>query len=178
MANTWTSNSMTYLKPPAQDQRDPWIESTARAGRVGTQQLLEVTEVDPPPAVAEALELGAGSRVVVRRRLILLDGTPVEIADSYYPLDIAEGTQLAEHRKIKGGAPRVLAERGHQAKVANEDIAARLPLDCERELLAIGEHEPVLTMIRAVRSDTRPIEVTVMTMVAAGRQLHYELTVD
>lgn len=178
MPETWTSSSMTYLKPPAQDQRDPWIESTARAGRVGTQQLLEVTEVDPPPVVAEALGLGADDRVVVRRRLILLDGAPVELADSYYPLDIAAGTPLAEHRKIKGGAPRVLADLGHQPKVANEDITARLPVERERELLAISEHEPVLAMIREIRSQDRPVEVTVMTMVAAGRRLHYELAVD
>lgn len=176
MPETWVSESLTYLKPPAEGQRDPWIESTAQAGRIGTQQLLEVTEVDPPPAVAEALE--SDDYVVVRRRLILLDGQPVELADSYYPLDIAMGTPLAEHHKIKGGAPRVLADLGHQPKVASEDITARLPLDHERELLAIGEHEPVLTMIRTIRSKDRPVEVTVMTMVAAGRRLHYELTVD
>lgn len=178
MPETWTSSSATYLKPPDRDARDPWIESTARAGRVGTQQLLEVTEVDPPPAVAKALDLGADGRAVVRRRLILLDGRPVELADSYYPVDIAAGTPLAEHKKIKGGAPRVLAEQGHRPKTANEDVTARLPEARERELLAIGEHEPVLTMIRAIRSQIRPVEVTVMTMVAAGRRLHYELAVD
>jgi GntR family transcriptional regulator len=178
MPETWVSESRTYLKPPAQDQRDPWIESTARAGRVGTQELLEVAEVEPPPAVARALDVASSDRVVVRRRLILLDGTPVELADSYYPVDIAAGTALAEHRKIRGGAPRVLVELGHRPDRAAEDVTARLPLDRERELLAIGEHEPVITMVRAVRSQDRPVEVTVMTMVAAGRQLHYELTVD
>lgn len=178
MANTWTSSSVTYLKPPGEGRRDPWIESTAAAGRVGTQQLIEVAEVDAPAAVSQALNLGSEARVVVRRRVILLDGTPVELADSYYPVDIARGTSLAEHRKIKGGAPRVLAELGHQSKAADEYVTARLPLDRERELLAIGKHEPVLTMTRAIRSGTRPIEVTEMTMVAAGRRLHYELTVD
>jgi DNA-binding GntR family transcriptional regulator len=176
MPDTWTSDSRTYLKPPAQDARDPWIASTASAGRVGTQQLLEVTEVDPPPAVAEAL--GSDDWVIVRRRLILLDGTPVELADSYYPLDIARDTPLAEHRKIKGGAPRILAELGYAPRAADEDISARLPDRREQDLLGIGQWEPVLDMLRAIRSQDRPVEVTVMTKVGALSRLHYELTVD
>lgn len=178
MSETWTSSSSTYLQPAGEGQHDPWIESTAQAGRVGTQQLLEVSEVDPPPAVADALNLDADARTIVRRRLILLDGVPVELADSYYPLDIAANTPLAEPRKIKGGAPRVLVERGHQPQEAQEEVSARLPAAREQEILAIGEHEPVLTMTRAIRSHGRPVEVTVMTIVAANRRLHYALTVD
>lgn len=177
MPDTWTSSSITYLKPPAQDQRDPWIESTARAGRVGTQQLLDVSEVDPPPAVAEALGLGDSERAIVRRRLILLDGRPTELADSYYPLDLAQDTPLAEAHKIRGGALRVLAELGHQPQLAHEDVEARLATLRERELLGLAEHDPVLTLFRAVSSHDRPVEVTVMTMVAAGRRLHYDLAV-
>lgn len=178
MPETWTSSSSTYLKPPDQDARDPWIASTASAGRVGSQRLLEVAEVEPPEDVTAALKLAAGAFCIVRRRLILLDDRPVELADSYYPSDIAGGTALAEHRKIRGGAPRVLLELGQRPQVARENVEARLPNPRERELLALGEHDPVLTMFRAIESNERPVEVTVMTMVAAGRRLHYELAVD
>ncbi|HWO68322.1 MAG TPA: UTRA domain-containing protein, partial [Umezawaea sp.] len=57
------------------------------------QRLREVAEVEPPREVAEALSVAEGELVVVRRRVMSLDGRPVELTDSYYPVAIARGTR-------------------------------------------------------------------------------------
>jgi DNA-binding GntR family transcriptional regulator len=40
-----------------------------------------VEETRPPQNVADALDLGPQDTAVVRRRLVLLDGRPTELAD-------------------------------------------------------------------------------------------------
>jgi GntR family transcriptional regulator len=66
-------NSLPYLSPRDEGQADAWSEETARAGRVGTQKIREVTTDVPPADVASALELPPDAQAVVRRRTMLLD---------------------------------------------------------------------------------------------------------
>src|SRR3954454_23367144 len=93
----WTSVSMPYVSG---QRGDAWAAEAAQHGGTGTQKLLAVDEVPASASVAEMLGLSQGEPVVVRRRLILFDDHPVELADSYYPAAIARGTRLAEARKI------------------------------------------------------------------------------
>ncbi|MGH3702553.1 MAG: UTRA domain-containing protein [Pseudonocardiaceae bacterium] len=72
-------------------------------------QLLNVTETPPPTEVAEALNLAAHGTAILRKRLTLHDGDPVDLHWSYYPAEIAARSPLAERTKIPGGAPQVLA---------------------------------------------------------------------
>jgi GntR family transcriptional regulator len=97
----WVSTSQQYLAPW---QGDAWGQEAAATGGVGEQRLLNVAEEASAPEVASALGLQPGEPVIVRRRLMLLDGKPVELTDSYYPLAIADRTLLAETRKIPGRA--------------------------------------------------------------------------
>lgn len=176
MTSEWISVSTPYLTPRADGQPDAWTDETAQHGQSGSQQLLEVAEVSPPKHVAEALSVPDGEMVVLRRRLMLVDDQPVEITASYYPLWLAAGTALTERRKIRGGAVTLLAQLGHQPRHVQEEVAARPPTVEERELLALDGEPPVLVLRRIVKSD-RPVEVSVMTMIANGRRLRYELTV-
>lgn len=176
---TWTSVSMPYVRPQPPDDQDAWSKEAASLGRVGTNELREVAEVLPPAEVAQALGLADGERVVVRRRSVLLDGDPVELADSFYPLSIACGTSLAEPRKIRGGAVTLLADLGLHPRHVIETVGARPATEQESSLLRLGPYEWVLTLTRVTRAeDEAPIEVTVMTMVATGRELRYEMTPD
>ncbi|WP_123600832.1 UTRA domain-containing protein [Micromonospora sp. Llam0] len=106
----WTSSSDPYL---VAQQHDAWSAEAAGRGRVGTQQLLGVETIDVDTQVRRALGLATGERAVVRRRLILEDNRPVELADSYYPEPIAAGTPLADNRKVKGGARPTRRVRRH-----------------------------------------------------------------
>ena len=173
---TWTDVSAPYLSPRGQGQADAWTEEAARQNRTGSQQLREVAEVVPPADVAEALRLASGERAVVRRRTMHLDGRSFELTDSYYPLSIAAGTPLAEPRKVRGGAPTVLAELGKRPHRVREDVSTRPAADQERELLELVDGQWVLILFRTTTAeDGTPIEVSVMTMVPTNRRLTYEL---
>lgn len=144
----WDCSSVPYLSPRAAGQPDAWTEETTRAGQTGTQQIREVTEATPPPEVAEALRLQPSTTAVVRRRTMLLDGAPVELTDSWYPADIASGTQLAEPRRIKGGAVTFLAELGWVAAESLEDITFRPATGDEAEALGLLAGAPVIVLFR------------------------------
>ncbi|SCL38215.1 UTRA domain-containing protein [Micromonospora pallida] len=172
----WLSVSMPYVTAGASDA---WKAEAAAGGGVGSQRLLEVAEVVAPAEVAAALGVEPGGMVVMRRRLMLFDDRPVELADSYYPLAVARGTALAEPKKIRGGAVALLTELGYRPRHTAEDVYAREPTDEERKVLALGGHRWVLGLTRLLTAeDGMPVEVSIMTMVAEGRRLRYEMAID
>lgn len=176
-SDLWTSDSSAYLRPHA--QADAWTIETAARGKVGGQRLLSVETTTPPADVRDDLKLPAGHQAVRRLRLIELDGHPVEIAESWYPDEIARGTGLAESTKIRGGAPTLLAGLGHPISAVVEDVESRLPTPVEAELLQMKHREPVLVLRRiACDSEERPIELSVMVTPGSHRRLRYEMKVN
>ncbi|MDX3230584.1 UTRA domain-containing protein [Streptomyces sp. ME19-01-6] len=173
--NRRQSDSLAYVTPRTNRQSDAWSDESQQRGG---QRLADVAEVDPPQEVAAALRLSPGERVAVRRRVILLDGYAIELADSYYPLSVAQGTALSEKRKIKGGAPTLLADLGYRARHVSEDLEFRDADEFERAALALPEGASVLTLLRTTSAeDGSPFEVQLMVM-KAPRRLHYEIEVD
>jgi DNA-binding GntR family transcriptional regulator len=169
------ADSLTYVKPRGAGEPDAWSEE---ARQRGGQRLAEVGEVTPPREVANALRLSPGEKATVRRRIILLDGDVIELADSYYPLTVARGTALTEKRKIKGGAPTLLAELGYRPRHVTEDLEFRSASEFERVTFALPEGASVLTLMRTTSTeDGSPYEVQLMVM-KAPRRLHYEIEVD
>ncbi|MFJ9037948.1 UTRA domain-containing protein [Streptomyces sp. NPDC102406] len=172
--NRRTSDSIAYVTARGEGQADAWTEE---AQQRGGQRLVEVAEVTPPPAVAEALRLPADGKAVVRRRAILLDDAVVELADSYYPAAVARGTGLSEAKKIKGGAPTLLASLGYRARRVSEDVEFREASETERAALVLPEGATVLHILRTTSAeDGSPFEVQLMVM-KAPRRLHYEIEV-
>jgi DNA-binding GntR family transcriptional regulator len=173
-AGPWTSVSMPYVSG---QRGDAWGAEAAEHGGTGTQRLLSVDEVAAAATVADVLGLDPGEPVVVRRRVMLFDDHPVELVDSYYPATIARGTRLADPRKIPGGAVALLADLGHPPRRVREDVSARLATPDERTALQLNAPSCVLLLSRALISgNDLPVEASVMTMVADGRRLRYELT--
>lgn len=173
--NQRRNDSIAYATAQGVGQTDAW---TAESQGRGSQRLTEVGEVIPPQEVAAALGIAPGEKAVVRRRAVLLDGDVIELADSYYPLSIARGTALAEKRKIKGGAPTLLAELGYRARRLVEDLELREANGTEQATLALPAGAHVLALLRATTGeDDIPYEVQFMVM-KAPRRLHYEIEVD
>jgi DNA-binding GntR family transcriptional regulator len=173
--DSWVSASAPYISPRQSGQTDAWSSETAQRGRRGGQKTLAVEEVIPPVEVQDALRLEPGGTAVVRRRLILLDDSPIELTDSYYPAAIAAGTRLADPRKIPGGAVTLLAELGYLSAEVEEDVSAGLATEAERETLNLPVGSAVLKLIRTSRTASgAPFEVSVMTM-PPDRHLHYRL---
>lgn len=146
---------------------DAWAAEAAEAGRRGTQRLLDARLAAATDEVRAALHLGPAEQVVCRSRLMLLDGVPVEIADSFYPASFAAGSPLAEPAKIRGGAVAALAALGRAATETAELVTARLPDKYEMDVLAITAQEPLLVLTRVSRDKAgEPVEYAVNRMVA------------
>ncbi|MEU6766819.1 UTRA domain-containing protein [Streptomyces sp. NPDC046853] len=174
----WVSTSMPYLTPRERGRSDAWGTEAAAQGRRGTQRIVQAGEVPAPREVAELLGVAEGEVVVVRRRVIELDGEPNEMTDTYYPVEIARGTPLAATGKIRGGAVTLLAALGHTGVVVREDVAARMPSEEEQAVLRTGVAEPVLRLARVtLDGEGRPIQADLMTMPAARQRLRYEIRI-
>ncbi|MDH2426995.1 UTRA domain-containing protein [Sphaerisporangium sp. TRM90804] len=176
--DAWTDrgDSAAYVAPRDKGRPDAWTEELAEAGRAGSQRLIEVTQIRPPVRVAEALGLSPQDKAVVRRRVMLVDGAPIELTDSYYPSALATGTPLADARKIPGGAPTALAELGHRPKDAFEEITVRPSTDEEADALTLDRGALVVVLFRIVVDESGlPFEVSVMTMRPEGRRFRYRV---
>ncbi|GAB2480972.1 GntR family transcriptional regulator [Nocardiopsis aegyptia] len=166
-------DSGSYVTARPAGASDPWTAQGDRAA----QRLVDAGEVDAPTDVAEALD--GQDRVVTRRRVMLFDDVPVELTDSYYPLSVASGTPLEEKRKVRGGAPTLLAELGYAAHEVVEDVCARPATDDEATALGLPVGSPVLVLLRTTHAaDGSPFEVSRMVMRPEGRHLRYRLVVD
>lgn len=163
------SRSASYLAPPADGER---------ARYRGKTDLGEVGESVPPDEVAEALGLEVDEPAVVRRRVMVVEGEPVETTVSWYPLHLARGTELAEHNLLDGGSPAALRRLGFESDHVKELVTTRMPTSEEVHVLKLGAGVPVLRILRTVfTSDERPIEVTDMILGGDRYQLLYELPV-
>jgi GntR family transcriptional regulator len=169
--------SASYLAPPEGAPWPLWRDEAAKLGLKGTERLGKVRKVKAPDPVAHALELEPGTEVVLRPRVMLLDDEPVQLADSYYPADLADGTPLAQVAKIRGGAPSVLAELGHKPAESAETVTAGMPSQEEDKALGgLPAGVPVLRVVRTITdADGRPVEVCLMTMDASRHRLEYRL---
>ncbi|WP_027644747.1 GntR family transcriptional regulator [Salinispora oceanensis] len=138
-------------------------------------RLRSVAEVVPPAEVARELRIGAAERAVLRHRLLMCGEEPVELSWSYYPAAIASGTELAERRKIPGGAPRALADLGYPQRQTRDRVSARMPTTEEVEALDLPPYVPVLRQLRVIRSgDDRPVEVSILVKGSHRHELHYD----
>lgn len=142
-------------------------------------KLLDVSEVRPPAAVASVYGLDTEGTTILRNRLMLLSGDPVELSWSYYPTDLAAGTPLAGRAKIVGGAPQVLAELGYPQREFVDRLSSRPPTTEELEALDLPEDMPILRQFRIIYTDEqRPVEVSIQVKGAHRYELEYRETIS
>lgn len=170
----WTTTSDRYLQPTA---GDAWAAEAAAGGERGTQRILDAGPVPAPADIAGYLGLDVGAPVVARRRLILADDRPVEIAASYWPASIAGMTVLAEPARIPGGAARFVAELGYQPDEVVDDITAAAAKDAagadDRAVLQLDDGDPVLLLTRILLDQAgQPYQCDINVM-RAGRHTRY-----
>jgi GntR family transcriptional regulator len=135
-----------------------------------------VTRERPPAEVAAALGASARSKVLVRRRRYLINDRPVESATSYVPLDIAEGTAIAEPDTGPGGIYARMEDAGFVFGNFHEDIVARAPTLDESRSLQLPPGVPVLVVTRyAIETGGRTLEVCETVMAAHSFVLSYDL---
>jgi len=158
-----------------------WRTETAAQGLSSDQRIAMVGRVQAPADIAARLQLPDSDQwpaVVVRRRIMLVEGEPYQLADSYFPLDIAVGSRLEHPSKIKGGTIAALAALGHAPERHTESITARMPTPEERQALSLGAGIPVVRVVRtSYAAGGRPVEVMDMLLAADRHTVTYDLPV-
>jgi GntR family transcriptional regulator len=149
-------------------------------GQVPGQRLLEVGRVPAPQSVALRLDVDQCSEVVVRRRLFVVNDEPVALCDSYYPVEMAEGTPLAEPENIAGGAYGLVEDPdgpiARRLQRSVDDLECRMPTPDEADTLELGLGMPVVRVLRTVYdSDDMPVEVQETIAAADKHQFRYEV---
>lgn len=150
-------------------------------GRRPEQRLLEVARVPAPDEIAVRLRVVVGEPVLVRRRLFLVDGAPMQLCDGYYRPELVQSTAIAEHRLVKGGAHGVLEdpEGPIRRRIVQfvEDLELRMPARTEIDALEIPAGVPVARVLRtAFDSQGEPIEV--LDSVIPGDRYAFQYVID
>src|SRR5215472_1521051 len=93
--------------PPLKSMSTVLPEVSSQAEPETSRQFVERSPASA--SVAEKLEVEAGDLIVVRRRRGTIGDVPWMMMNSYFPLDIAEGTPLELPADIEGGSIKLLA---------------------------------------------------------------------
>src|SRR6266568_5538912 len=152
-------------------------------GQAPEQQLVEVATVSAPAKVAIRLGVEDGSPVVVRRRVFLADGQPVALCDSYYPAGLADGTPIAQARKIRGGVHALIEDPSGpiRRRIARsvDDLVSRMPTPQEAAALRLPQGVPVNRVLRTVLDiDDKPVEVQETIAAADRHEFRYEVAME
>lgn len=151
-----------FMTEHAADGRDP-------------RQTIEVAIVEPPPEVAERLQLKPGESAVVRRRVRYLDDEPYNINDSYFPLALAQGTEVMSPTDIGRGANQVMAEQGYLQVRALDEFYVRMPTPEEARRLDLGPGTPIACHICTGRTaEDQPVRVVVNVLPGDRHVIVYE----
>ncbi|MDG6109644.1 GntR family transcriptional regulator [Dactylosporangium aurantiacum] len=139
-------------KPPEPRKMPAHAASLLADEAVGRVRILDVAEVPAPARASSALDIDAGSPIVVRRRLVSVDGLgPVELGTVYVPVGLAAGTDVGSTAPLPEGLLRHLSVRkGVQFTHVTERISARPATPDERELLEVDDGSWLLTALFAV----------------------------
>ncbi|MFF8431098.1 GntR family transcriptional regulator [Streptomyces sp. NPDC016566] len=169
-----TITPAAYLPPSPVGEQHRWITEADSRSQRGSIKLLKVEVVEPPHEIAAALKLGEEERALLREQILLLDDEPAELARSYYPLSLAEGTTMMEPRRIRGGTSTLLSDLGYPPREAMDEVSSEIPTEEEVVALELPKDMPVMLTFRVVYSDNdRPIEASLLTKAAHRYRVRY-----
>jgi GntR family transcriptional regulator len=142
-------------------------------------ELVEVGPVTPPDEITKRLQLEPDERALIRRRRMYANDEPMQLATSYIPWSLAEGTQMAERETGPGGIYSRLADIGHGPVRFTEDVSTRMASPEESEFLRLTPPQPVFFLVRvAFDASGRPVETCEHIMSGDRWQLSYEWAAD
>ncbi|MFN2591651.1 MAG: GntR family transcriptional regulator [Candidatus Dormibacteria bacterium] len=145
----------------------PWQSATRRAGVEGETRMLSVEQQIAGPDLAYRLGVAESAAVVLRSRLMLANGHPVQVQNAWYPFDLIEGTDLARGERILDGIFAALERLGRPPVSSTEEVVARAPTPEEAALLRLGPGIPVLVITRTtLGGEGRVLEV--LEVIASG----------
>ncbi|MEV4582008.1 GntR family transcriptional regulator [Nonomuraea angiospora] len=112
-----------------------------------SSRLLSTGEVPAPNRIAAYLGIKPKSPIVLRRVLVEHDNEPTEISSTWLPVEVAQGTALADPEGLKQGIRRyVEAAAGASLDHIIEHITARNPTKEECGLLDVKSSAALLAV--------------------------------
>lgn len=135
---------------------------------------------DAPGEVLNHLGLEEGTEVVYRHRRMYADNTPLQIATSYLPVDIAGGTVIELQKDTGvGGTYSRLAERGHRVDRFRELVRTRPASEDEAGFLEMDEDQRLYDLLHLAYDEAgRVVEVTVHLLPVHQWTLEFEWSAD
>jgi GntR family transcriptional regulator len=132
-----------------------------------------------PQNLAEYFGVEPGTEVWILRRLMFVDGEPMQMATSYLPLDLVVVSPI---ERANGGPDEIYQRfdrRGRGPVRFVEVVSARMPMPDEQYALKLGAGVPVISIVRtAYDADGRAIEVEDTRLAANRYELKYEIPAD
>lgn len=125
---------------------------------------------------AERLGIKTGTPVLRRHLLKLVSGAPVQLQESIMPLDMVEGTPVADpdRQPWPGGTIAELYSLDIVVTRVVEEVYARMPTGAERHSLDMGAAAPVFEIVRIFHAGDRPVECSTVVVPAARNILRFE----
>jgi DNA-binding GntR family transcriptional regulator len=160
---------------PTSEAMDRFMARITDEGGTPTQTI-SVSLVQPPERVAA--EFGSGDAVVVmRERNRSIDGEPVYTNDSYYPLELVQGSEIMLPADIARGAGEVLAELGARVVRSLDKHLIRMPTQEEIARLVLLPATPVDELLTVgLTADGRPVRCMVSVLPGDRVEVVYERT--
>ena len=136
-------------------------------------RLVLVDQVPVPARVASVLGLPKRAKVLMRRFLIEVDGEAVELASSYFPAGLVEGTDLGNSEPLGVGVREHLEGRKKvRFDHVTERVSARMPDAGEAELLGLPDGVPVISVLVVARDASgQALQVSDVLLPADGQEL-------
>jgi GntR family transcriptional regulator len=170
-------SSSRYSGSKRKGGKRPLQAEAQEQGLKAEQDFLGSEVVQPPVEVSDRLGLGPSDQTLVRRHLLSIDGKPVQIADSYFPLSIAQGTAIERAEKIERGVHAELElVLGYKLDHFTEELTFRMPTPDEARRLALSPGIPVVRLLRTLYDDSdQPLEVSDFLLAGDSHVLVYEV---
>lgn len=171
-----------YRKSPARLSHERWgrgldIQGTESPSRQRSVDQVKVGPVPAPPHISDAFGIEANELVICRSRRYSIDNKPVQLAVSYIPIEIAQGTPITEVDTGPGGTYARLADLGYEPVAFLERLFARMPTPDDAKRLDLPAGTPILVVTRYARTtEGRIVEVNDITLDASIYVLEYEFT--
>lgn len=139
------------------------FDADVRAAGLEPRHEITTCPAAPPAEIADVLGLVHGEKnALVRRRRLFISGVPARLSASWFPLSIAQGTDLEREVPVFGGVKSTLAALGYRQVEASERFATRFPDEDEAEMLGVSLERTVIDVFHVGRTqEGRAVEVTV-----------------
>jgi GntR family transcriptional regulator len=142
----------------------------------------QTEHIAPPPGVARRLGTSPAALLVTATRYLLTaDGAPVQLAFSYEPAGLTEGTAVAlpEQGPLAGrGVIERMRSIGIEVDQVIEELGVRQSLLAEADTLALPPGAPVIHVERVHLSGGEPVETADIVIPANRLRLRYRFDVS